>query len=215
MRRTKKLQPSTTIGIVVDGETEYWYFQMLKRNERHLRLNIKPEIPHKKCIEDQYKLVLKLAQDYTFVFWIVDLDVILKESEKTKKGKETPIQKFNKLREKISACKNIEVLVNNPCLEMWFLLHFAPTTRQYIDCLTLLSTLKKHLPDYEKSQTYYTKQDHDLYLKLRPKLSHAISNAKLVGGYTFDTPENSISEMNTFFESTQLIKSGFKINNQN
>jgi hypothetical protein len=37
-----------TYSFVVDGETEIWYLQMLKRNERQLKLNIEPKLPQ--CI---------------------------------------------------------------------------------------------------------------------------------------------------------------------
>ena len=57
------IMPKTNpvFAVVVDGETEAWYLQMLKRNERHIRVSIKPEIPAKKSLEDQYKLVCELS----------------------------------------------------------------------------------------------------------------------------------------------------------
>jgi hypothetical protein len=66
-----------TYAIVVDGETEVWYFQMLKRNEPSLQVNIEPKIPQKKKLPDQYKKVCELSEDYTKVFWVIDLDVII------------------------------------------------------------------------------------------------------------------------------------------
>ncbi len=50
MRKPKKKRPKTdpAFAIVVDGETEMWYLQMLKRNERDIRVSIRPEIPNKK-----------------------------------------------------------------------------------------------------------------------------------------------------------------------
>ena len=69
---------------MVEGETEVWYLQMYRQHEqkdRNARINIKPEIPQKKKIKDQYKLVKELARsEYDKVFWIVDLDVIVKET---------------------------------------------------------------------------------------------------------------------------------------
>lgn len=58
-----------TFAVVVDGETELWYLQMLKRNERDIRINIEPKIPSKKSLEDQYNLVCALLkQEFTKVF---------------------------------------------------------------------------------------------------------------------------------------------------
>lgn len=42
----RRIQPA--LAIVVDGDTEVWYLQMLKRNERDIRISIRPEIPNKK-----------------------------------------------------------------------------------------------------------------------------------------------------------------------
>jgi hypothetical protein len=37
-----------TFAIVVDGETERWYLQMLHRNEKIKGISIQPELPTKK-----------------------------------------------------------------------------------------------------------------------------------------------------------------------
>ena len=85
MRRGKKIQTKQAFAVVVDGKTEYWYLQMLIHNEPYISSNIKPQVP-KKNIDQQYKLVTKLSEEeYDKVFWIVDLDVLLKE-EREKKG---------------------------------------------------------------------------------------------------------------------------------
>ena len=53
MRIPKKIIKSNpSYAVVVDGETEIWYLQMLKRNERDIRVSIKPEIPNKKRINE-------------------------------------------------------------------------------------------------------------------------------------------------------------------
>ncbi len=46
--RKKRHPCNSTIAIVVDGKTAFWYLPMLKRNERKNRVNIKPEIPGRK-----------------------------------------------------------------------------------------------------------------------------------------------------------------------
>ncbi len=82
----KNIKP--TFAVVVDGETEYWYLQMLKRHEKNIRVNIKPEIPNKKTLRNQYKQICELSENYTKVFWIVDLDNIIKEDKEAPKGKQ-------------------------------------------------------------------------------------------------------------------------------
>lgn len=82
MRKPKKNLPKThpAIAIVVDGKTEVWYLQMLKRNERDIRVSIKPEIPSNKSIKEQYELVCDLSgKEFTKVFWLIDFDSVIKE----------------------------------------------------------------------------------------------------------------------------------------
>ena len=98
MRPTRSIpiKRKPTFAIVIDGETEFWYFQMLVRNEKDkLNVHVKPELPSKKALIDQFNLVKELATDYTKTFWIIDLDVILKETREAPKGTKTRIQEFN------------------------------------------------------------------------------------------------------------------------
>ncbi|HXK74134.1 MAG TPA: RloB family protein, partial [Bacteroidales bacterium] len=131
MRTIERKRPKTApaFAIVVDGKTEVWYLRMLKRNEPKIRVTIKPEIPDKKSIKEQYNLVCDLSnKEFTKVFWIIDLDSVIKEDNETPKGKESPLKIFKKYRAELKANPNIVVIVNNPCLEFWFLLHFKKTS---------------------------------------------------------------------------------------
>ena len=72
-----------SFACVVDGETEIWYLNMLKRNEPSMKsISIRPELPQKKTLKEQFKQVQTLAESYTAVFWIFDL---LKDYSKTRK----------------------------------------------------------------------------------------------------------------------------------
>lgn len=210
MRQSRKIrsQVTPTFAFVVDGETEIWYLQMLKRNERQLRLNIKPEIPNKKNIEDQFKLVEKLAgSEYSKVFWLVDLDTVIKESRETPKEKKTALQIFIECRRTlVKNYKNVTIVINNPCLEFWLLLHFEKTSKLFDTCAKAESELKKHLKDYEKTQKYYTKQDNDIYIKLKPFLKTAITNSKILGQFDMDEQKKAICEMYLLFQTDELKK---------
>ena len=83
MRKVKKILfvVKDKVTILVDGETEFWYLQMIKRNNRKINIDIKPEIPQKKKIEDQYKRAIELSKIYDKVIWIVDLDVVIDEGK--------------------------------------------------------------------------------------------------------------------------------------
>lgn len=58
MRHTRKIrrQVVPTFSFVVDGETEIWYLQMLKRNERQFKINIEPKLPQKKVLRSSINL---------------------------------------------------------------------------------------------------------------------------------------------------------------
>jgi hypothetical protein len=197
--KTRKFKQSYLF--VVEGETEIWYFQMLKRNEKEIikNINLVPEIPTKKSIEEQYEIIIKnLNVGYDKIFWIVDLDKILENSNKTKKGNLSDIEKFKNYRTDLIN-KKVIVVVNNPCLEFWFLLHFKYTSKSFKDCDDLQKELKKHLKDYKKTEKYYTKNDNDIYLRLKEHLNTALENSKKLGEFDPKTPHNSVCEMYKVF----------------
>jgi len=207
MRKSKRigLKGSKTFAFVVDGGTEVWYLQMLKRNERELNINIEPKLPSKKSITEQYKMVSELADIYTKVFWVVDYDVINKETRESKKGTETSEQLFIRLKEKVLKKGNVIVIVNNPCIEFWFLLHFEKTAKLFTDCNSAEKQLKKYLKDYEKTRKYFTKQDNDIYLKLKGNINTALENSKNLK-FNKENTNKAICEMNLFFNILEIEK---------
>ncbi|HPH15934.1 MAG TPA: RloB family protein [Bacteroidales bacterium] len=210
MRKPKKIisKSNPSIAIVVDGETEVWYLQMLKRNERDIRVSIKPEIPNKKSLKEQYNLVCDLLnREYSKVIWIIDFDTVIKEEKETPKGKKSTIKTFNEYRkELIDNFSNILIIVNNPCLEYWFLLHFEPTTKRSNSCSSIEVQLKKYLKNYQKTQKYFTKQNDDIYLKLKSKLKAAMQNSQALGTYDNNNPTKAMCEMELLFQSDELKK---------
>lgn len=210
MRTPKRNAPKTNpaFALVVDGKTEIWYLQMLKRNERNIRVSIKPEIPNKKSLEEQFNLVCDLSKkEFAKVFWLIDLDTVIKEANETPKGKKSPLKSFNEYRKDLIAnYPNIVVIVNNPCLEFWFLLHFEKTSKHFDICSGAETQLRKHLKDYEKTQKYFTKQNEDIYLKLKPNLKTALQNSITLGNFDNQNPTKAMCEMELFFQSDELKK---------
>lgn len=198
-RGKRNIKARETYAFVVDGETEVCYLQMLKRNERDLAISIEPKLPNKKTLADQYKLVQSLAEYYTKVFWIVDYDVIRKETWEAKPGTETSEQQFIKFRKSARALGNVFVIVNDPCLEFWLLLHFVKTARPFGKCSPVEKELAKHMEGYEKTQKYYTKQNQDIYLRLKDNLSQAVERAERLGPYDENNTARAVCEMNQFF----------------
>ena len=61
MRRGRKIQTKQAFAVVVDGETEYWYLQMLKQNEPNILFDITPKILQKKNLEIFRRILLWLV----------------------------------------------------------------------------------------------------------------------------------------------------------
>lgn len=198
-----KIKP--TFAVVVDGDCEVWYLQMLKRNERSIVVNIEPKIPQKKRLSEQYENVIKLSEENTKVFWVIDFDVIASETKSAKAGSKTAVQLFLEYKKTITEkFKNIVIIVNNPCLEFWLLLHFEATSKYFDTCEGAEKQLKKYLLDYKKTQKYYTKEDNDIYLQLKPNLGYALKNAKALKSFDIENPNKAMSEMQLFFEADEF-----------
>lgn len=205
MRRGRNIPTKQSFAVVVDGETEYWYLQMLKQNEPDILFNITPKILQKKNINQQYKLVTALSEDdYDKVFWIVDLDVLLKEARE-KKNSTSSLQKFLSYWQQLLKQKKIVVIVNNPCLEYWFLLHFQKTNKVFTACTDAEKQVSQHLKGYEKTEKFFKKSNNDIYKQLKPYLQTAVSNATALG--TFDAKDYSKAkcEMPLLFQALQLL----------
>jgi len=96
MRQHRKIpiKAKPKYAIMVDGESKFWYIQMLKRNEKLTSIDLQPKIPQRKKLSEQYDKVIELSKDYDKVYWIIDFDVINKETREANKGAQTALQEF-------------------------------------------------------------------------------------------------------------------------
>ncbi len=195
----QKRQGKPAYAIIIEGETEYWYFQKLKEHERKLIVNIKPTIPKGKKLSELFEKVIEEAKrdELTKVFWIIDLDKVIRD------------RKVEELRKYLSMLEskeysNVITILNNPCLEFWFLLHFQKTTKYYQRCHKAIDELKKHLADYSKNKKYFTKKNNDIYLRLKPHLEKALKNTRKTQRKGLNNLQQAICEMNLFFETGQI-----------
>ena len=77
--RKPKRKVNPTYCILVDGQTEQWYLQLMKQHENVRTINIKPELFSKKKLQDQYEFVKEYSSMYDKVVWIIDFDTLIKE----------------------------------------------------------------------------------------------------------------------------------------
>lgn len=209
MRKSKKILSKSKgkeFAFIVDGECEFWYIQMLSRNEPSINVTLKPDLPQKKTPLEQYTRAIDLSDDYDKVFWIVDLDVIIRETNQAGKGKKSALQEFKECYKKLlkNHKEKIVVIINNPCLEYWYLLHFVETSKYFDSYEKLEKPLKKHLVGYNKTKKFHTKQDKDIYLQLKPFLKNAIKNAKKLNEFDFNNPCTGMTQMQLLFDTKEM-----------
>lgn len=77
------------------------------------------------------------------------------------------IKLVKKLQEK---SKNIQFIVSNPCIEVWFIMHFIYTTHQFKDGREPKKELGKYITGYEEN----------MYISeiIRPRLEMAVKNVE-------------------------------------
>lgn len=205
MKKNKSILQSKNpvFSFVLEGNCERWYLELLKQHER-LNINIKPKLSQKKKLQDQFEMVKTLSKESEKVFWVIDFDAILKETRETKKGNKTPLLKFQGLYNKCKKNEKIVVVINNPCLEYWFLQHFEQTSKYFETYEQLEKSLKSHLSDYEKTEKYYKNSRQNIYQKLKPNLPTAKTNAKKLAEFTLDNAQTGLAEMYKVFTELNI-----------
>ncbi len=162
-RRKNKVESRLAVAVLGEGITEREYFKSLKKHKK-LSFKFKPEIPKHSDINNIVNKAKDLSLAYDIVFCIIDLDRIL--ANKKEKNLYYRLKAQN---------KQIKFIEHNPCFEIWLLLHFEYSSREYLSCNQLINHLKKYISDYQKSENYLEKKD--LYFYLQDKLTIAYTHA--------------------------------------
>ncbi|MDE6643295.1 MAG: RloB family protein [Muribaculaceae bacterium] len=210
-RIVKKRYSKQSVAIIVDGNDEKWYIDNVKKHyscNAIRSMKIKPDLPQRKKVQELFNLAeSKLNEEYTFVILIIDLDEPLKDVSEYSKFKylysKYLLAKNNELtgrqNSKYGWMSKILIIINNPCLEYWYLLHFNKITRFYADYQSLLPELKKIpiLSQYDKCEDYYNKKP-NIYERLENALNVARNNA--IQFNLDDCNSQGCSEMNLLFD---------------
>jgi hypothetical protein len=165
-RKTKGFPARKTVAIVGDGHTERIYFSDLKETDRPANLSIFPDYPRKMgSFIGVLERAIELSNDYEMVFALVDMDKIIKEKQ---------YDKYQKLKEQAQKNGAI-VLENNPCIEIWFLLHFITTGKLFNNCNEVSNQLNKRdrIKSYDKSEKFLVQA------RLYKTLKHLIKNTTM------------------------------------
>lgn len=157
-RRKRKLKPNYIV--LVDGESEISYINNIKPPS----VKVLPEIPKNKSLKSMFELFKEKFKQADKVFWIIDLDDVIEKND-------IPLLKD------IMSKYSDDIIINNPCLEYWFYLHFENNKSFNNKCANVESAIKRLgntvLKNYEKN-----KNMKQLVEKLSPYLQNARKNAK-------------------------------------
>ena len=190
-RKNKNIVVRKKYAIFVDGQTEMWYFQMMQRNRKNdfSFIVLQPKLPMKRKLSDIYGEIIEAKNDYDLVIWIIDLDKIIDDGKK---------EEFKTYYNNLSKDEKVDIVIINPCLEYWFLLHYEYTDKCFAKCNNAEKSLKKHLPEYDKSKKYFI--NNDIYKTLEKNLNTAIENSEKLGEFNIHNMEKTVCEMYKFFK---------------
>ena len=96
---------------------------------------------------------------------------------------------------KLAKKYHIIMITSNPCIELWFLLHFEYTTA-WLSNNDVINKLKKYYPKYEKNI--------NIFPEIKDKVFEAIKNAKKLESFQLDN--NKIIGMVDANPSTEMYK---------
>jgi len=215
-RKIAKRKLDNTIAIIVDGKDEKWYIEILKNHYKGQcpalkSIKIEPDLPQQKKVQELFNLAeTKQSEGYKHIILIIDLDTVNNDPAEYRRF-EVLYNRYQNIKEgqltgRISAknkwMQNLILIINNPCLEYWYIYHFKYTNKFFNDFDKLKSLLQKYLPDYEKSEKYY-KSIPDIFTRLgaHDGLSEARTNAQKNQSFSVETYRIcGISEMNKLFD---------------
>ena len=187
-RKTRK-----SIAIIGEGLTEYRYVDDLRTTERY-RFSLVPGIPKHSELDDIVKLAKeRVDAGYDYVLCLIDMDVI--EGNHDKMEHYLALQKNN---------PEIIFVESSPCTEYWFLMHYMPraSSKEYADYDAVAQELKKHIPNYEKTEAFFNKTHIYRELKEKGDMVRAIELSRELDVLRTKEPEvyKSYSQMYKLFD---------------
>ena len=188
-KRERKL-----ILLAVEGRrnrTETGYFNQFNREQKEYRINFVS------CNEtDPIHLVKKAetawqsekcdAEFGDLVYCVFDTDT---DSIKQREIDEAIRQ---------AGRSNVGIVLSNPCFEVWFILHFGYTSKQFQSNEEVLRELRKNIPDYEKSA--------DVFSCVQDKTEKAIQNAKRLEQFHAENHDRRGIECNPGTEVYKIVE---------
>lgn len=172
-RRGRYRQTKKILLLAVEGKnkTESNYFQSIASSYVDVRIvrgNETDPVSMTKRMLYEYEGNL---QDSDYAACLVDSDFDVQ--------KDAQLQAADKLIEQARNKKhqNVHLIQSAPCFEIWYICHFAYTTRSYGKTADVLEELERYIPGYKKGQ------EQSFLQRLSGNLQKAIRNAKRLEKY--------------------------------
>ncbi|MBR1543102.1 MAG: RloB domain-containing protein [Bacteroidaceae bacterium] len=178
--------------------TEYRYVDDIRTTERY-RFSLAPGIPKHSDVDDIVRLAQeRLRAGYDYVLCLIDMDVIESSHEK--------MEHYRTLKRENP---DIIFVESSPCTEYWFLMHYmpGPSSKEYADYDAVAQALKRHIPDYDKTETFFNKTHIYRELKEKGDMARAIEISRELEALRVREPEvyRSYSQMYKLFDVIERI----------
>ncbi len=192
-RRARK-----SIAIIGEGLTEYRYVDDLRTTERY-RFSLVPGIPKHSDIDDIVRLAReRVSAGYDYVLCLIDMDVI--------EGNRDKMEHYRALK---NDNPKIIFVESSPCTEYWFLMHFmpGPSSKEYANYEAVAQELKRHIPNYDKTEAFFNKTHIYRELKEKGDMVRAIGLSRDLDELRAKEPEvyKSYSQMYKLFDIIETI----------
>ena len=197
-RTEKNRKARKSIAIIGEGLTEYRYIDDLRTTERY-RFSLVPGIPKHSDVDDIVRLAKeRLNSGYDYVLCLIDMDVL--------EGNHDKMEHYRELKR---GNPEIVFVESSPCTEYWFLMHYMPrpSSREYADYDAVAQELKKHIPNYDKTEEFFNKIHIYKVLKDRGDMKRAIQLSRDLEELRTREPDvyKSYSQMYKLFDIIEEI----------
>lgn len=170
IKERKLKRPAITI--IGEGATERYYFSHLKRL-RGYNFVCKPRNFAEQNIDDIRRQVERVLADDGIAVCVFDADVTrIHKADKAK---------FEAMRQRYADNPDVIICDSMPSIEFWFLLHFIKTNRYFASSEDVIAYLHRYIPNFNKQQTYLSKENWVESMISCDRMDSAISNAMEIG----------------------------------
>ena len=187
-----------SIAIIGEGLTEYRYVDDMRTTERY-RFSLVPGIPKHSDVDDIVRLAQeRLGAGFDYVLCLIDMDVI--------EGSHDKMEHYKALKRENP---DIIFVESSPCTEYWFLMHYmpGPSSKEYADYDAVAQALKRHIPNYDKTEAFFNKTHIYRELKEKGDMAKAIELSRELDKLHETEPEvyKSYSQMYKLFDIIREI----------